>query len=63
MPVLPRPTSLMIMYLPIFSGSDAPAPADLAVVLDRDMFKLEGYLECSCELGCGQDTGGTSLKL
>lgn len=23
MPVLPRPTSLMIMYLPIFSGNEA----------------------------------------
>jgi hypothetical protein len=42
MPVLPRPTSLMMTYLPIFSGSSARALGDLTAAVGMDVFIKTG---------------------
>lgn len=44
MPVLPRPTSLMITYLPIFSGNDARPFCAFACVVRRELLKCDRSL-------------------
>ena len=63
MPVLPRPTSLIIMYLPIFSGSEPRPFWDFAFVFKRVLLKGNRALRSVCTWMTLKDTGGTPAKL
>ena len=62
--MLPRPTSLMITYLPIFSGNEARPFGDFAWGFKRVLLKGNRVLPSVYSTGCGlKDTGATGPKL
>ncbi len=63
MPVLPRPTSLIIMYLPIFSGNEPRPFWDFAFGFRRVLLKGDRVLRSVRTWKRLKDTGGTRPKL
>jgi hypothetical protein len=61
--VLPRPTSLMITYLPIFSGSEARLFCGFALAFKRVLLKGDRVLQRVFDWTTLKDTGGTRPKL